>query len=209
MITAVEVPSFPIPRDAFRILQNGFDLLFNVTILDWKYIIHSEACPPFSCGLFHIIVYPFRRSTDPRQRGDRRFELTCDGNKSTISISSAHYLITQISYEDNSIRLVDPNFAGGSCGLPSQSLSPSNISGSGVDRYQYGRQFLERIRSKRIVKKVFSLVRGEIDFASCIGEKNENILMNRLTLGGITPDCAAHSRYISNPLVRPCSNPCI
>ncbi|XP_074561803.1 LEAF RUST 10 DISEASE-RESISTANCE LOCUS RECEPTOR-LIKE PROTEIN KINASE-like 2.1 [Curcuma longa] len=278
MIPAAEVRSFP--RDAFHILQNGFDLLFNVTIFDWQSVIHSEACPPFSCGLFNNIGHPFRRTTDPRQCGDRRFELTCDGNKPTMSIGSTHYLITQISYEYNSISLVDPKLASGSCGLPSQSLSPSYFSSSGYhdpeDRwasfmnctrriegqssYQlvpclsnnntfvyvvvayegyslsylypschfvsmipaieaessfstrdafhilqegfhlplstdrgptlfsqclsvFKRQFLERLRSKSpILLRVFSLVRSEIDFASCIGERNKNTLTTRLTI---------------------------
>ncbi|KAG6479427.1 rust resistance kinase Lr10-like [Zingiber officinale] len=140
MIPAAEAPSFP--WDPFRILQNGFDLLFNATILHPKLI---ETCPLFSCGLFHNISYPFRLTTDPRQCGDRRFELTCEGNKSTMSIGSTHYFITQIweeyiteTWYEYSINLVDPKFASGSCGLPSQSLSPSVLSSSGFDHYQYG-----------------------------------------------------------------------
>ncbi|KAG6536877.1 hypothetical protein ZIOFF_001953 [Zingiber officinale] len=98
----------------------------------------QEACAPFSCGLFHDISHPFRRTTDPPQCGDRMYELTCDGDKATISIGSTHYLITQLSYKSGTIRLVDPKFASGSCGLPSQSLSPSNLSSSGFDHYQNG-----------------------------------------------------------------------
>ncbi|KAG6517561.1 hypothetical protein ZIOFF_020957 [Zingiber officinale] len=96
----------------------------------------QEACAPFSCGLFHDISHPFRRTTDPPQCGDRMYELTCDGDKATISIGSTHYLITQLSYKSGTIRLVDPKFASGSCGLPSQSLSPSDLSSSGFDHYQ-------------------------------------------------------------------------
>ncbi|XP_042432742.1 rust resistance kinase Lr10-like [Zingiber officinale] len=86
----------------------------------------QEACAPFSCGLFHDISHPFRRTTDPPQCGDRMYELTCDSDKATISIGSTHYLITQLSYKRGTIRLVDPKFASGSCGLPSQSLTPSD-----------------------------------------------------------------------------------
>ncbi|KAG6506627.1 hypothetical protein ZIOFF_031954 [Zingiber officinale] len=98
----------------------------------------QEACAPFSCGLFHDISHPFRRTTDPPQCGDRMYELTCDGDKATISIGSTHYLITQLSYKSGTIRLVDPKFASGSCGLPSQSLSPSDLSSSSFDHYQNG-----------------------------------------------------------------------
>ncbi|KAG6476596.1 hypothetical protein ZIOFF_065841 [Zingiber officinale] len=255
----------------------------------------QETCAPFSCGLFLNFSYPYRRTTDPPQCGDRRFELTCDGNKSTMPIGSTHYLITRVLYENatdisykffteisnvsHRISLVDPKFANGSCGLPSQSLSPSYLSRSGYsgpydlwasfinctrriegqslyrlvpclsnntffvyvvfasDGYRlshlypscqfmsmipatrstardafhilkegfdlglesstynyigptlfsrclsgFKRQFFERIRSKHILLRVFSLVRSEIDFASCIGEKNENILTTRLTI---------------------------
>ncbi|KAG6470117.1 hypothetical protein ZIOFF_071171 [Zingiber officinale] len=64
------------------------------------------------------------------------YKLTCDGDKATISIDSTHYLITQLSYKSGTIRLVNPKFASGSCGLPSQSLSPCDLSSSGFDHYQ-------------------------------------------------------------------------
>ncbi|KAG6476584.1 hypothetical protein ZIOFF_065829 [Zingiber officinale] len=194
----------------------------------------QEACAPFSCGLFHNISYPFRRTTDPPQCGDRRLELTCEGNKSTMSIGSTHYFITQLLDINYSINLVDPKFASGSCGLPSQSLSRSNLSSSGYynqfgwwasfmnsidaefstrDAFhilqegfdlglsswtnrrptitqkilqclpRFKRQFFEKLRSKHILTKVFSLAVSETNFASCMAEGNyENVLTIRLTI---------------------------
>ncbi|CAL9071867.1 unnamed protein product [Musa textilis] len=91
----------------------------------------QEDCPPFSCGQLRDVKYPFRRKDDPAICGDTSYQLSCDANRSTFRIGSADYFVTQISNissDEFSIRLVDPNLAGGSCGLPAQPLSRTNLS---------------------------------------------------------------------------------
>ncbi|URD76816.1 STYKc [Musa troglodytarum] len=95
----------------------------------------QEDCPPFSCGQLRDVKYPFRRKDDPAICGDTSYQLSCDANRSTLRIGSADYFVTQISYissDEFLIRLVDPNLAGGSCGLPAQPLSPANWSTAGL-----------------------------------------------------------------------------
>ncbi|CAL9071829.1 unnamed protein product, partial [Musa textilis] len=95
----------------------------------------QEDCPPFSCGQLRDVKYPFRRKDDPAICGDTSYQLSCDANRSTFRIGSADYFVTQISNISSDyfwIRLVDPNLAGGSCGLPAQPLSPANWSTAGL-----------------------------------------------------------------------------
>ncbi|CAL9071825.1 unnamed protein product [Musa textilis] len=82
-----------------------------------------EDCPPFSCGQLPDVEYPFRRKDDPTICGWPFNLLSCDANRSTFRIGSVDYFVTQISYEDSTFRLVDPNFANGSCGHPAQSYT--------------------------------------------------------------------------------------
>ncbi|KAG6473923.1 hypothetical protein ZIOFF_067843 [Zingiber officinale] len=107
---------------------------FYALLLPLLFLLLSQAAVT-ATGQQH---HPFHRTTDPPQCGDRMYELTCDGDKATISIGSTHYLITQLSYKSGTIRLVDPKFESGSCGLPSQSLSPSDLSSSDFDHYPNG-----------------------------------------------------------------------
>ncbi|CAD5190505.1 unnamed protein product [Musa acuminata subsp. malaccensis] len=95
----------------------------------------QQDCPPFSCGQLRDVKYPFRRKDDPTICGNTTYQLSCDANRSTIRIGSADYFVTQISYLSSYftwIRLVDPNLANGSCGLPAQPLSPTNLSTAGL-----------------------------------------------------------------------------
>ncbi|URD74768.1 STYKc [Musa troglodytarum] len=94
-----------------------------------------EVCPSFSCGKLPDVKYPFRRKDDPPMCGNTTYQLSCDANRSTLRIGSADYFVTQIPNIPSDyfwIRLVDPNFAGGSCGLPAQPLSPANWSTAGL-----------------------------------------------------------------------------
>ncbi|KAJ8497746.1 hypothetical protein OPV22_008298 [Ensete ventricosum] len=96
-----------------------------------------QDCPPFSCGQLRDVENPFRRKDDPALCGEPTYQLSCDANRSTFRIGSTDYSVTQISYENSTFRLVDPNFANGSCGLPAQPLSPTNLSTAGHECYSY------------------------------------------------------------------------
>ncbi|CAL9189948.1 unnamed protein product [Musa hybrid cultivar] len=96
----------------------------------------QEDCPPFSCGQLRDVKYPFRRKDDPSICGVTTYQLSCDANRSTFRIGSADYFVTQISYRSSYsawIRLVDPNLANGSCGLPTQSYSFDNMSATEIN----------------------------------------------------------------------------
>ncbi|OMO72551.1 hypothetical protein COLO4_27573 [Corchorus olitorius] len=76
-----------------------------------------------SCGNIPI-KYPFRLSKDPSNCGDRDYELSCLENNSTILyFRKGFYYVKKISYEEHIIRVVDVNFANGSCGLPNRDLT--------------------------------------------------------------------------------------
>ncbi|CAL9080955.1 unnamed protein product [Musa acuminata var. zebrina] len=102
----------------------------------------QEDCPPFSCGQLRDVKYPFRRKGDPANCGNTTYQLSCDANRSTIRIGSADYFVTQVLDVSSYyawIRLVDPNLANGSCGLPAQSLPPTKwpIAGLVSDSYYW------------------------------------------------------------------------
>ncbi|XP_061994711.1 uncharacterized protein LOC133712615 [Rosa rugosa] len=86
----------------------------------------NEADCSSSCGDIHNIKYPFRLKGDPSGCGDRDFEFSCVNNKTILEIFPGKYYVKNISYTDNLLRLVDVNFANGSCSLPSGSIENSD-----------------------------------------------------------------------------------
>lgn len=95
--------------------------------------------PSFSCRQLQDVSNPFRRRDDPPESGEALYQLNCHGNKSTFFIGSVEYLVTEFQYKkfdsmfkdtkyEMKLRLVDQKFVSvGSCGLPSQPLSPSTL----------------------------------------------------------------------------------
>nr|CAD1838237.1 unnamed protein product [Ananas comosus var. bracteatus] len=79
-----------------------------------------------SCGHLHDIGYPFRLKSDPPGCGSPSYELLCDGGKPMLELGSAKYYVTNISYTNQTIGVVDPVFADDDryCPLPLQSPSP-------------------------------------------------------------------------------------
>ncbi|TQD87043.1 hypothetical protein C1H46_027426 [Malus baccata] len=77
-----------------------------------------------SCGEIRNISYPFRLKGDPSGCGDPDYELSCVNNKTILEISPGKFYVTSISYDDQTLRLVDANFAdvNDSCSLPSGSV---------------------------------------------------------------------------------------
>ncbi|XP_041010793.1 LEAF RUST 10 DISEASE-RESISTANCE LOCUS RECEPTOR-LIKE PROTEIN KINASE-like 2.2 isoform X2 [Juglans microcarpa x Juglans regia] len=70
---------------------------------------HDNFCAPSSCGNIPNISYPFRLKGDPPNCGDRRFELSCDDNNHTLTLSlhDSKYYVSQINYTNYTIRIVD------------------------------------------------------------------------------------------------------
>ncbi|KAL1553109.1 LEAF RUST 10 DISEASE-RESISTANCE LOCUS RECEPTOR-LIKE PROTEIN KINASE-like 2.7 [Salvia divinorum] len=70
-------------------------------------------CTPSSCGIFPNISSPFRLKGDPKHCGDRRYELACENNVTSISLLSHKYYVKAINYTNYNyyysptMRLVD------------------------------------------------------------------------------------------------------
>lgn len=84
---------------------------------------HNKSCTS-SCGILNDIHYPFRLQSDPVWCGKPQFELICESGKDAVlhNLSSTDkYLVTQISYDESSFRLVYAGYTAGSneCVLPS------------------------------------------------------------------------------------------
>ncbi|KAL4378853.1 hypothetical protein GQ457_02G038510 [Hibiscus cannabinus] len=83
----------------------------------------SKHCSPTVCGNV-TISYPFRLTTQSRHCGDPPFEIHCDSRKRTVLVSNyGRFYVQNISYERNTVRVIDPNLAVDDCSLPRCSLS--------------------------------------------------------------------------------------
>ncbi|KAH6758253.1 hypothetical protein C2S51_018488 [Perilla frutescens var. frutescens] len=93
-----------------------------------------NSCTPSSCGIIRNISYPFRLNDDPKLCGDRRFELTCESNVTSVSIDSQKYYVKAINYGNQfsatSIRVVDASINNDdTCSFPNSSSYYNTIRG--------------------------------------------------------------------------------
>ncbi|CAL4951061.1 unnamed protein product [Urochloa decumbens] len=117
-----------------------------------------HVCPPFSCGNFSNISYPFRRQGDPHGCGVQSYELVCMDTNATIRIGSGTYYVVSINYSDSSFWVVDTNLdMQSSCPLPRWDYHP---------QYDYG---VRRRRSVEFGTLDTSLGGGAI-FMNCSQE---------------------------------------
>ena len=80
---------------------------------------HHVVCPPFSCGGFSNVSYPFRRQGDPHGCGVQSYELVCTETSATIRIGSGVYNVLSINYTGSYFWVVDANLGmQNSCPLP-------------------------------------------------------------------------------------------
>jgi hypothetical protein len=90
----------------------GLTALIVVVVLLYQTCNSSaqDHCPPSSCGSIPInISYPFRLTSDPKNCGDQRYNLSCENNQTLVLyLYHARYYVRQINYTDYSIRVVDP-----------------------------------------------------------------------------------------------------
>ncbi|XP_039687653.1 LEAF RUST 10 DISEASE-RESISTANCEUS RECEPTOR-LIKE PROTEIN KINASE-like 2.1 [Medicago truncatula] len=97
-------------------------------------IEQEHTCPPSSCGKISNITYPFRLNNDPINCGDKRYELACENNVTTLNLYSGKYHVQSINYNNFTIRLVDLGVQQSNCSsIPLYSLSQSNF----CDTYNY------------------------------------------------------------------------
>ncbi|KAG5521565.1 hypothetical protein RHGRI_033954 [Rhododendron griersonianum] len=92
----------------------------SVLSADSKY----EACMPQNCGTGPNISYPFwilDKSED--FCGAKGFDVTCERNKPIYKTSGAHYLIEDISYDNQLFHLVNVEVLDTTCFAPQQNFS--------------------------------------------------------------------------------------
>ncbi|CAL2232414.1 unnamed protein product [Prunus armeniaca] len=83
---------------------------------------HKQANCSSACGEIQNIKYPFRLKGDPSGCGDSDYEFSCVDDRTILEIFPGKFYVHNISYNDQILRLVDVNFANGSCSLPSGSV---------------------------------------------------------------------------------------
>ncbi|KAI8031361.1 hypothetical protein LOK49_LG01G01688 [Camellia lanceoleosa] len=89
-----------------------------------------------SCGDIHNITFPFQLQSDTQIcRGvNNNFTLSCDNNRTILSLSSAKYYVHSINYDNSTMRLIDigiqtnnNNNTNVCSSFPNHSLTPSNL----------------------------------------------------------------------------------
>ncbi|KAF6151878.1 hypothetical protein GIB67_010452 [Kingdonia uniflora] len=86
-------------------------------------------CNPSSCGNIRNISYPFRLKGDPRRCGNRKYELSCENNRTILHLYSGKYFVNSISYTNFTMRIMDTGLQSGICSsLPRHSLTKGNFS---------------------------------------------------------------------------------
>ncbi|GMP24815.1 hypothetical protein CsSME_00001959 [Camellia sinensis var. sinensis] len=89
-----------------------------------------------SCGDIHNITFPFQLQSDTQICGgvNNNFTLSCDNNRTILSLSSAKYYVHSINYNNSTIRLIDigiqtnnNNNTNVCSSFPNHSLTPSNL----------------------------------------------------------------------------------
>ncbi|CAI9766957.1 unnamed protein product [Fraxinus pennsylvanica] len=89
----------------------------------------NHDCPPTSCGSITNISYPFRLRDDPENCGDSSYELACENNRTILYLNSSRFFVQSISYNNFTIRLLDPGLEKTSCAsFPINSLSYNYLS---------------------------------------------------------------------------------
>ncbi|KAB2033193.1 hypothetical protein ES319_D04G001900v1 [Gossypium barbadense] len=87
----------------------------------------SNHCNPSLCG--HVnISHPFRLKGQPRECGDRRFELECKGNRTSFPTKYGNFYVLNISYVYGTLRLVDVSLVDENCSIPRSSIVDSSDS---------------------------------------------------------------------------------
>ncbi|CAI8605632.1 unnamed protein product [Vicia faba] len=91
-------------------------------------------CKPSSCGKISKIKYPFRLMNDPTTCGDPSYELSCENNRTVLTLFSGKYYVQEINYKNYTIRLVDPGIEESDCSsTPQYFLTGSNFSANSLE----------------------------------------------------------------------------
>ncbi|XP_057798668.1 LEAF RUST 10 DISEASE-RESISTANCE LOCUS RECEPTOR-LIKE PROTEIN KINASE-like 2.1 isoform X2 [Salvia miltiorrhiza] len=106
--------------------------LFILSLLHNLFQTGEANCTPSACGIIRNISHPLRLKGDPSNCGDRRFELTCENNVTSIYLNSHKYYVKAINYSngyDNpTIRLADASINNDDlCSFPTLSIDAYNF----------------------------------------------------------------------------------
>ncbi|XP_050374026.1 LEAF RUST 10 DISEASE-RESISTANCE LOCUS RECEPTOR-LIKE PROTEIN KINASE-like 2.5 isoform X2 [Argentina anserina] len=157
----------------------------------------NEVSCSSSCGDIHNIKYPFRLRGDPSSCGDPDYEFSCVNNKTILEIYTGKYYVRNISYTDNLLRLVDVNFANGSCSLPSGSI---------VDRDGYVQDFRYRGQLNYSTESRIRFIKCSSNVTLQSIEKHYNYTeVPCLTRNGSYMYAVQDGMYLANNYPRTCS----
>ncbi|CAA3012769.1 LEAF RUST 10 DISEASE-RESISTANCE LOCUS RECEPTOR-LIKE PROTEIN KINASE-like [Olea europaea subsp. europaea] len=101
--------------------MRNIKLLFAISMV-FLILLHCATyceadCHPTSCGSITNISYPFRLRGDPENENcsNSSYELACVNNRAILYLSFGTFFVQSISYNDYSIRLLDPGMEKNSC----------------------------------------------------------------------------------------------
>ncbi|XP_057480106.1 LEAF RUST 10 DISEASE-RESISTANCE LOCUS RECEPTOR-LIKE PROTEIN KINASE-like 2.3 [Actinidia eriantha] len=83
-----------------------------------------------SCGEIHNIRFPFQLKGDPNNTcGDTNYTLSCDNNRTVLTLYSGEYFVNAIDYYSKTMTLVDVGIQSNVCSsFPIHSLTATNFS---------------------------------------------------------------------------------
>nr|GMD49621.1 LEAF RUST 10 DISEASE-RESISTANCE LOCUS RECEPTOR-LIKE PROTEIN KINASE-like 2.1 [Ipomoea batatas] len=119
-------------RSKYLLIPFLISLLVISGVVIYKLLIHfswhsnTTLCNPSSCGSIHNISFPFRLNTDPKHCGNPDYELTCEQNRTVLTLHySQKYYVQSINYDNYTIRVVDPDVqeANNMCSFPRYAVS--------------------------------------------------------------------------------------
>ncbi|KAL7207919.1 hypothetical protein ACSBR1_029799 [Camellia fascicularis] len=114
-----------------------------------------------SCGDIQNITFPFQLQSDTQicGGGNNNFTLSCDNNRTILSLSSAKYYVHSINYDNPTICLIDIGIQTNNNNnvysfFPLHSLTPSNFT-SGDPFYPTVITFLVFLNCENLVKSPY------------------------------------------------------
>nr|GMD58544.1 rust resistance kinase Lr10-like isoform X1 [Ipomoea batatas] len=131
MVVDQEQSSMPESSESKAFLANSASSN-SIGVVIYKLLIHfswhsnTTLCNPSSCGSIHNISFPFRLNTDPQHCGNPDYELTCEQNRTVLTLHySQKYYVQSINYDNYTIRVVDPDVqeANNMCSFPRYAVS--------------------------------------------------------------------------------------
>ncbi|KAJ4953768.1 hypothetical protein NE237_030600 [Protea cynaroides] len=126
----------------------AFIVLGNEASNDRKYLC-NDMNNPSPCRNLLNISYPFRLNTDPPDcGGDSRYELSCENNRTILHLDSGEYHVEAISYENQSMRVVDSGLQIHNCSsLPLHPLTFLNLTFDNSTKYVSDRPYFLRAQT--------------------------------------------------------------